>query len=69
MSILEEIYNERECNKKSEILEAMKRYAEECVKASLEKASESVKINRLGKTYDVEVNKESITNPKNIVLI
>lgn len=90
MKRLEEIYNECECNKKSEILEAMKKYAEECVKASLEKASKEGNLlitdflsqnstQTLNVFFDkslrgeterkVELNKESITNIENIVLL
>lgn len=70
MKRLEEIYNECECNKKSEILEAMKKYAEECVKASLEKASENWKqtFDRDGDFFQF-VEPKSITNPENIVLL
>lgn len=42
-------------------------YAEECVKASLDKASEKAELD--GCMDSVFVNKESITNPVNIVLL
>ena len=75
MKRLEEIYNECECNKKSEILEAMKKYAEECVKASLEKASEKAEygIWQNDDMYlsesNIFINRQSITNPDNMVLL
>lgn len=48
------------------------KYGKECSQASLEKASETAKthkVNRWGRLYDIEVNKESITNLENIVLL
>lgn len=44
--------------------ESAVRYAEECVKASLEKASEVAECE-----YDYFVDKKSITNPENIILL
>lgn len=44
--------------------EIIERYAKECVKASLEKASESGYC-----TYDAMIDRESITNPENIILL
>lgn len=49
-----------------------KSYAVECIKASLDKASEIAKthkVNQWGRLYDIEVDKESITNESNIVLL
>lgn len=52
---------------------AIKQYAKECVKASLEKASEKtdflmIDIDEIN-VDDYEKIKESITNPENIVLL
>lgn len=50
-----------------------KQYAAECVKASLEKASESATFSKYkwatSNKEIVEINKESITNPENIILL
>lgn len=47
-----------------------KSYAVECIKVSLEKASENL-VFFIDDTYKVEANdlKESITNPENIILL
>lgn len=44
--------------------ELVKLYAKECSQASLEKASESGYC-----TYDAMIDRESITNPENIILL
>lgn len=53
-----------------------KKYAEECIKASLEKASENVKMKSKDNISELsmmddwsELDKESIINPENIVLL
>lgn len=59
----------------SDIERVAKKYAEECTKASLEKVSEKIKmvdLNSESKTAISEcwvVDKKSITNPENIVLL
>lgn len=92
MSRLEEIlqkhedqkeFHFHEIDKLTIIYPAVREYVEECVKASLEKASEKAKMNyhdghfktNTPKDYvqigsdNVQINKESITNPENIVLL
>lgn len=57
---------------RNRIFEAMKEYSSICVKASLEKASETAKthkVNQWGRLYDIEVDKESITDKDNIILL
>ena len=44
-------------------------YTKECVKASLEKASENAETVQIKYTNDFEIDKKSITNPDNIVLL
>lgn len=76
MSRLDEIIQTVTANEMREItVERAKQiaieYAEECVKASLEKASENGKVTHVnyGVIGEFIVVKESITNPENIILL
>ena len=55
---------------KIRVVEAMKQYAKECVKASLERASERVGYMQYSDgTACTRINKQSILNEDNIVLV
>lgn len=60
----------------SDIEAVCEKYAKECIKASLEKASQNVKMKLKQNIYDLsmmddwsEIDKDSITNSENIVLL
>ena len=48
---------------------AGKNYARECVVASLEKASENAEMTGEAMMMDLEIDKQSITNENNIILL
>jgi hypothetical protein len=56
-----------QCEYDDEIANAMRQYAYECCKATLEEAANHLEYNPCG-SYYID-NKKSITNPENIVLI
>lgn len=62
-------YSDSNYNRSNEMIDSvMKKYATECVKASLDKASENAECD--ARDYnDYFVDKESITNESNIVLL
>lgn len=52
------------------IEEAMIEYATECIKSSLDKSSENANITTVNSIHKWQgVDKESITNPQNIILL
>lgn len=60
----------------SDVKAVCEKYAKECIKASLSKASENVRMKTKDNVYELsmmddwsELDKESITNPENIVLL
>lgn len=68
LDILDE--NTKEYISKVRVLEAMKQYAKECVKASLERASEEVGyIQYSDGTACTIIDKQSILNEDNIVIL
>lgn len=60
------LWNEKE---NQFINEVAKRYANACVKASLEKAANEAKMGTHPEGTSIVINKSSITNPDNIVLL
>lgn len=65
MKRIEEIYEEHECSKRRDILDAMEAYALEAVKADREDAAEKAKTTCTCSVWNCEgesVDKKSITN-------